>query len=190
MQKTDAIRHKRNREQQRKCWQLLRTIIHGQKTSGDISYVLIPVPPNPDTPNINPTPRRIQTKPQMDKVLLDRNINHFSQSYGTPFTISPLLEVFGTDGCTEAALSIFDGQIPAVVPHYSKLILQEMRRARDTIKIQLTYNNMIKGLSKWRKQTTTSPSNKHLGLYKSLINATKYNIIKTILELEYITFNH
>jgi hypothetical protein len=122
MQKADAVRHKRNREQQRKCWQLLRTIIHGQRTSGGISHVLIPLPPNLNTHNIAPPPQRIQTKHEMDTVLLDRNIDHFAQAHGTPFTISPLLEIFGTDGCTQAALSILDGHIPQIVPHYSKLI--------------------------------------------------------------------
>jgi hypothetical protein len=97
MQKADAVRHKRNREQQRKCWQLLRTIIHGQRTSGGISHVLITLPSNPNPHNIAPPPQCIQTKHDMDRVLLDRNIDHFSQAHGTPFTISPLLEIFGTD---------------------------------------------------------------------------------------------
>jgi hypothetical protein len=126
MQKADAIRHKRNRENQRKCWQLLRTIIHGNKTSGGISHVLIPLPPDINTPKEQTPPQRIQTKQDMDNVLIDRNIDHFAQAHGTPFTISPLLDLFGTDGCTEAALSVLDGNIPTTVPHYSKLILQEI----------------------------------------------------------------
>jgi hypothetical protein len=32
---------------------------------------------------------------------------------------------------------------------------------------------MIRGLAKWRESTSTSPSNKHLGLYKSLIQHHK-----------------
>jgi hypothetical protein len=120
MQKADAIRHKHNREKQQKCWQLLRTIIHGNKTSGGISHVLIPLPPDINTPQEPTPPQRIQTKQDMDNVLIDRNIDHFAQAHGTPFTIPPLLDLFGTDGCTEAALSVLDGNIPTTVPHYSK----------------------------------------------------------------------
>jgi hypothetical protein len=52
-----------------------------------------------------------------------------------------------------------------------------MKRARQPLNIQFTYNDMIKGFSKWQEETTTSPPNKHLGIYRSLINATKYNIL-------------
>jgi hypothetical protein len=47
---------------------------------------------------------------------------------------------------------------------------------------------MCQGFRKWREQTTTSPSNKHLGIYKSLLNAMKYNIYtkhETIHQLQY-----
>lgn len=38
---------------------------------------------------------------------------------------------------------------------------------------------MIQGFLKWRESTTTSPSNKHLGIYKCLIIADLYNILPT-----------
>jgi hypothetical protein len=36
---------------------------------------------------------------------------------------------------------------------------------------------MIAGFQKWKESTTTSPSGKHLGFYKSIITAHKYNVI-------------
>jgi hypothetical protein len=38
--------------------------------------------------------------------------------------------------------------------------------------------SMCTGFAKWRESTTTSPSGKHLGIYKSLINARRF-IIRT-----------
>jgi hypothetical protein len=43
----------------------------------------------------------------------------------------------------------------------------------------MTFEDMCNGFSKWREQTTTSPSNKHLGIYKSLLNAVKFKIYTT-----------
>jgi hypothetical protein len=52
----------------------------------------------------------------------------------------------------------------------------------------MSFNDMCIGFAKWRESTTTSPSNKHLGIYKSMINARKFNIrtnIETINQIEY-----
>jgi hypothetical protein len=38
----------------------------------------------------------------------------------------------------------------------------------------MSLESMIHGLSKWRESTSTSPSNKHLGLYKALIQHYHY----------------
>jgi hypothetical protein len=116
----DALRLKINREQQRKCWKILRNIIHGDKTTGGISHVLIPSPTN-QMPNKPPS--RIQGKNDLDPTLLHRNIDHFSQAHGTPFTISPLLDMIGEDGCTQAALDILNGNIPSQIEKYSNIIL-------------------------------------------------------------------
>jgi hypothetical protein len=35
---------------------------------------------------------------------------------------------------------------------------------------------MVNGLKKWKENTSTSPSGKHLGIYKSFVNALTYNI--------------
>jgi hypothetical protein len=51
MTKAKALQHKLYREQQRRCWQLLRNIIHGSKTAGGISHVLIPIPNDPNDVN-------------------------------------------------------------------------------------------------------------------------------------------
>jgi hypothetical protein len=36
---------------------------------------------------------------------------------------------------------------------------------------------MCTGFAKWRENTTTSPSGKHLDIFKALVKAMKYNIL-------------
>jgi hypothetical protein len=63
-----------------------------------------------------------------------------------------------------------------------------MTKVRDPISLTFTFNDMCQGFRKWREQTTTSPSNKHLGIYKSLLNAMKYQLYtqnETINQLQY-----
>jgi hypothetical protein len=103
--------------------------------------------------------------------LLEQNINHFKQADGTPLTKHPLLDIIG-----EEALQILEGNIPPETPKYATMLFKHMKRVRPTLNISMTFQHMCQGFQKWREQTTTSPSNKHLGIYKSLINAMKYNI--------------
>jgi hypothetical protein len=149
----------------------LRTIIHGSKTAGGISHVLIP-----STDPTNNSPTRIQLTQLLDPLLLKRNISHFSQAHQTPFTIQPILRIFGENGCTQEALDALNGNIPNNITKHSKIMLQHMQRIRDPIPLNMSFEDMCKCFSKWREQTTTSPSNKHLGIYKSLLNAMKYKI--------------
>jgi hypothetical protein len=42
-------------------------------------------------------------------------------------------------------------------------------RDRPPIKSTLTSDDIVQGISKWQEKTTTSPSGRHLGHYKALI---------------------
>jgi hypothetical protein len=56
------------------------------------------------------------------------------------------------------------------------MVFSQLKQVQNTVRIEMTFRDMCKGFQKWREQTTTSPSNKHLGIYKSLINAMIYDI--------------
>jgi hypothetical protein len=174
MNQATAIRQKINREHQRRCWKLFRNIIHGSKTVGRISHVLIPQTLN-NTQLIETPPTRIQIKTELDPLVLKCNIKHFSQAHNTPFTIQPILQLFG-DGCTSEALDALNGNIPTNITKHSQMLLQHMKRVREPLPLDMTFEDMCRGYSKWREQTTTSPSNKHRGIYKSLLIAIKFKI--------------
>jgi hypothetical protein len=57
----------------------------------------------------NGTIVRIQDPTEMNKVIIERNIQHFSQADGTPFTIEPMIEVTGLFGTTADCKDILNG---------------------------------------------------------------------------------
>jgi hypothetical protein len=48
------------------------------------------------------------------------------------------------------------------------LILSELNQKRPTLSEKIPFDQMVLGFHKWRESTTTSPSGKHLGIYRSL----------------------
>jgi hypothetical protein len=112
----------------------------------------------------------------MDATLLTQNITHFAQADGTLFTRQPLLDIIGDDGCQTGALQILEGIIPENLDRHTSILLKHIQRVRAPMEINMTFQDMKNGFNKWREQTTTSPSNKHLGVYKSLRSAINHNI--------------
>jgi hypothetical protein len=145
MSKAKALQQKLYPEQQRRCWQLLRNNIHGSKSSGGISHVVIPIPNDPNDNDAIQQYERIQTKNEMDTTLLKQNINHFKQADGTPFTRSPLLDIIGEDGCAEGALKILDDSIPEQTPKYATMLFKHMARVRPKLNINMNFMNMCQG---------------------------------------------
>jgi hypothetical protein len=86
------------------------------------------------------------------------------------------------------ALEILDGNVPDHIPKYPKLLLAELRKSRNTIPLDMTINDMCTGFTKWRENTTTSPSGKHLGIYKALSNARRFNILTTTEQEKKMTY--
>jgi hypothetical protein len=172
---------KRQKEQRKRCWQTFKLLRKGNISTGGLSHVL--KRENTDPPSIS----RIQTQEQLDPTLLDRNIVHFSQEEGTPFTTEQLISIIWEDGCSACALDILEGIIPPNIFQYPKLFLTEMKKTRKTLPLNMTIDDMCRGFQKWRENTTTSPSGKHLGIYKSLVNARRYNLLT---DKEDTTFNN
>jgi hypothetical protein len=121
MSKAEAIRQLANKERQLRCWRTFKLLRKG-KSIGGLTHVLVP-----ESIHGAEILHRIYDKSQIDHTLLHRNIQHFSQADKTPFTKSPLLDILGEDGCTEAAFRILDGQVPDGLPKYPTLLLQQFQ---------------------------------------------------------------
>jgi hypothetical protein len=155
-------------ERKTRCFSQMRRATQPGRSTGGLSHIIIA---NGDDI------QRIDDPQEMNSYLYQRNINHFAQAHGTPFTVPPLSELLDFNGCTPCAQEILNGKIPDnKIHHTAKLILQECKRERPALGFEYSMQDMTNGFTKWRESTTTSPSGKHLGIYKALINAVKYNI--------------
>jgi hypothetical protein len=123
---------------------------------------------------------RIQQPNELQEVLYHRNRIHFDQANGTPFTRPPLSTLLIFNGVSEFGDRILNGdQLTCQLSASATAILSELRRVRPPLSHQMTLEEMIGGISKWRESTTTSPSNNHLGIYKSLVQHYKHTITQT-----------
>jgi hypothetical protein len=80
-----------------------------------------------------------------------------------------MLEYLGTDGDTPTATNILQGTPPGNLTTVMNTLLKEMKQKRSELSPYMLYQKMIEGFKKWRESTTTSPSGKHLGIYKTLV---------------------
>jgi hypothetical protein len=118
---------------------------------------------------------RIQDPTSLAETLFLRNKRHFAQADGTPFTRPPLSTALNFNGISSSVKSILHGHpIPDHLYTTSKAVLTELRQVRQPLSHVMTLDNMIQGFAKWRESTSTSPSNKHLGIYKALVQYYKH----------------
>jgi hypothetical protein len=164
--RAEAVRQLANKERQLRCWRTFKLLRTGKQAHGGITHLLVP-----ETVNGNEILHRVFKKTEVDNTLLQRNIKHFSQADGTPFTTSPLLDIIGPDGCSPTAVHILEGRVPAGLPKYPTMLLQKLEKVRNPIPLQFTFEDMCNGFIKWREKPTTSPSAKHLGIYRALVTA-------------------
>jgi hypothetical protein len=173
LSKAAAVLQQRNKERRRRCWRTFKILKTGGRSTSGLTHVLKRSTTNPEVIE------RIQAQHSLDTTLLDRNISHFAQAHGTPFTTESLIEIIGEDGCSNQAFEILEGQVPDHLQKFPKLLLQELRQTRPTLPLNMTLEDMCQGFKKWRENTTTSPTGKHLGIYKALVNARQFTVLTT-----------
>ena len=104
--------------------------------------------------------------------LFDRNTLHFGQSKETPWTQPPFSDIPFT-GTGPVADSILEGtyQYTPTGPtgRYNELLIDELRRKLPDLPVSISENDIQQGFKSWKEITSTSPSNRHLGHYVSLL---------------------
>jgi hypothetical protein len=158
-----AIATIKKAERRQNCFRKFHIFTKPPRSAGGIAYT---IRSNPDG-----TTTRIQDPTELAHTLSQRNRKHFAQAHGTPFTVPPLSTSLNFSGVTSTGHHILNGNhtIANTNNKYVNAILAELTQVRDTLPHEISLNAMITGFSKWRETTTTSPSGKHLGIYKSLI---------------------
>jgi len=111
----------------------------------------------------------------MEDHLLEHGRKHFQQAHGTPFTQPPLSQLLDFSSITPFGDLIFNGQpIPDEIdlsPATRLLLTHQCRLLPSDANFThpLKYDTLMDRFCKWPEWTTTSPSGRHLGIYKSLL---------------------
>jgi hypothetical protein len=151
------------------CFYVCKKINKPTSEEGGLTHILVQHPT---------TDTRIDDKDEMIATLHARNVIHFSQAKNTPCAtgeISRLLTKTGIGTFTSNALKQEQLQQPTQM---IQDIYEDMKRKRPTMSDYMPLQSMIQGFGKWRERTSTSPSGKHLGIYRTLTKAYKgsYNM--------------
>jgi hypothetical protein len=120
--------------------------------------------------------------------LLEQNKKHFHQAAETPLggevREGILADLVGYSGLTKAAKAIVDGNFldqygasMEMLPETTHLIMElampdEIWQLRK-INHEVSTEDFYHGLLHWKESTSTSPSSRHLGHYKAIINYPK-----------------
>lgn len=143
-----------------------------------------------------PWKHKYNTK-KVEGLLFDRNISYFGQSKETPWT-QPPFSVIPSDGTAAIADAIQQGtphqQTPtgSTGPAYVALLLDQLKCQLPTLLVDINTVDITKGFRTWKEITSTSPSNRHIGHYISLLrpdgrkeHETTKNLAKSIMHVHY-----
>jgi hypothetical protein len=115
----------------------------------------------------------IDTRQELEDAIIRRNRRHFAQSEGTPFTRPPLKFINSDNGFNVYRDSNDqDVVLPddAFIETTTVIEILKERAHNPTTEWSpdVDFDDFISGLLHWRESTSTSPSSRHLGLYKAL----------------------
>ena len=160
-----ALKNIQYREYKRRVFRKLRGVMGKLKSSG-LDHIL--------RETVNGTTERIGKKEDMFKAIIERNIQHFSQADGTPFTIDPLKSLIGPTATSDFCDEIIKGRIDLSemdIQDASKAILSHLGCNKDNTEIDVLISDedILQGYKKWNENTSTSPSGCHLGHEKAIL---------------------
>jgi hypothetical protein len=152
-------------------FQRLKNVFKPQATGG-LSYILVPqnftTEDYPYEPETIDKWEIVHDQEELQDYIQKRNIQHFGQAHGTPFTEHPLKQL-KWQADTIKANEIITGCIPLSLitdnPYANKVINYiAQRETLPTIDTTITEEQVSQGFRKWRESTSTSPSGCHLGI--------------------------
>ena len=132
--------------------------------------------------NDNALYKTIHDQQEIENLLIARNIAHFGQAQGSPFTTSPIVDKIGYKGTNNFSAKIIRGDDISPELHNMtgglKEIIKILNIGKHTPKfsINIDQEEFMSGFRKWREETATSPSGRHLGHYKALLRAEYHEI--------------
>ena len=169
-----------NCEMKQSDWAIVKNTLRPRVKSG-ISTVEVPNLGVDGLPTDDPEKavswKRLTNPIDIEERLLDRNVKHFGQAEGTLFTTNDIMKHFEYEGTTSDVQCLLEGNLEidneneattGAITLMNKLSNKpEMNHFEDDI----SFLEFRKALRKWKENTSTSPSGRHLGHYKCLLDA-------------------
>ena len=187
----------RNTIRTEKTRTMFRKIGHAvkPKQSGGIAKVLIPHHPDPEK-DAELTPSQVMDSGvnvkalswehvtdagAMERHLLDYNREHFRKAAVSPCGHGVIHDALTYSGLSDAGDSILRGEIPPewnvedglLRSFLASFAIPENLKGKRDIKSTITAEDFKYGISGWQESTSTSPSGRHLGHYKSIVQDAK-----------------
>jgi hypothetical protein len=105
---------------------------------------------------------------ELRKLLMLRNITHFGQAHGTPFTLPPLNQI-NWSASDNISTQLINGQTSPELasgnPYVDKVLCaMASMETLPEIDTYISSNEVARGFKRWKETTSTSPSGCHLGL--------------------------
>ena len=147
-------------EATKRCYKKLRWIMNPPKPG--VTFV--------DRVSPDGQPETLYDRTTLENAILQRNRRHFNQCAGTPFTIGKLRQL-GWAADSELANSILKGsaQIESISSdEIEQYLLNQCQQQTTEISDCITTTDLTQLFKKWKECTTTSPSGRHLGIYKAI----------------------
>ena len=166
------LRRLERAEATKACFGLLRKYLK-PRSSGGLTKVQVP---NGTDEHGNAILQDVSEPEEMFALILERNFKHFGQANGTPFTEAPLKQWLSDYGETETGQAIIDGELRPVLdsgfPETQTVLdlLQPFDPPAEPVSSLVTSADFKSFFAKWKENTSTSPSGKHLGHYKALLS--------------------
>jgi hypothetical protein len=125
----------------------------------------------------NSTIKIVDTQKALEESIIPQNKEHFAQADGTPFTRPPLTHIGSANGYTNVFTDAAGKEIrlPDTTFIETSTVLEIIRERQREPGPEwseiVSFDDFISGLLHWREQMSTSPSGRHLGLYRALATA-------------------
>jgi hypothetical protein len=180
--KANIVRKVQKAERRTRCYTVCRNITKPRNTTGGLTHIIV---------NENTNQKRIEGRVEVENSLHQKNISHFSQAKMTPFANGEIATLFNVDGISRTTDRILENKEIRNVSDEMREMFKELSKKRETLSDYIPFQAMVEGIQKWRETTTTSPSGKHLGIYRTLTNALKgkYEESNTTTEKQKISDN-
>jgi len=163
--KSNALKYLIRAEHNRRCYVRFRR--HTKpKASGGLAFVTFT--------NDTGEKQTLLERTELEDTLLEYSRTHFAGAEGSKFTQEPLNQLLLYDGLTPFGDCITQGKEIDTLHHFDEPTAAVLKHLKckapppETNSPRLNYSTLIEGIKKWPESMTTSPSGRHLGIYKTL----------------------